>query len=97
MVSRSAGSVPSAVSSYSKRSVLGRPMFNYSWIHIWSRRGHPRRIASLLVGLVTAEHIPLYVAARTTLPPADLGHLLKGCVSNPLSLGDQAPRHGVSR
>jgi hypothetical protein len=31
-------------------------------------RGHPRRITSLLVGLVTAEHSPLYVAARTVLP-----------------------------
>jgi hypothetical protein len=28
---------------------------------------------------------------------ADLGHLLEGCVGNPLSLGDHAPRHGVSR
>jgi hypothetical protein len=44
-------------------------MSNSSWIHIWSRRGHPRRIASLLVGLVTAEHSPLYVAARTTALP----------------------------
>jgi hypothetical protein len=43
-------------------------MSNRSWIHIWSRRGNPRRIASLFVGLVTAEHSPLYVAARTTLP-----------------------------
>jgi hypothetical protein len=42
-----------------ERSVLGQPMSNRSWIHIWSRRGHARRIASLLVGLVTAEHSPL--------------------------------------
>jgi hypothetical protein len=34
-------------------------MFNHSWIHICSRRGHPRRIASLLVGLITTEHSPL--------------------------------------
>jgi hypothetical protein len=73
--------VPSAAASYSERSVLGRPMSNRSWIHIWSRRGHPRRIASLLAGLVTA----------------DLGHLLEGCVDNPLRLGDHAPRHGVPR
>jgi hypothetical protein len=26
-----------------------------------------------------------------------LGHLLEGCVSDPLSPGDHAPRHGVSR
>jgi hypothetical protein len=57
MVERSAGSVPSAAASYSERSVLGRPMSNRAWIHIRSRRGH-RRIASLLVGLVTAEHNP---------------------------------------
>jgi hypothetical protein len=59
MVGRSAGSVPSAAYSYFERSVLGRPMSNRSWIHIWSRRGHPRRIASLLAGLVAAEHSPL--------------------------------------
>jgi hypothetical protein len=34
--------VPSAAASYSERSVLGRPMSNRSWIHIWSRRGNPR-------------------------------------------------------
>jgi hypothetical protein len=67
MVGRSAGSVPSAAASYSKRSVLGRLMSNRLWIHIWTRRGHPKRIASLLVGLVTTEHNPLYIAARTTL------------------------------
>jgi hypothetical protein len=33
-------------------------MLNRSWIHIYSRRGHPRRITSLLVDLVTAEHNP---------------------------------------
>jgi hypothetical protein len=43
-------------------------MSNRSWINIWSRRGHPKRIASLLVGLVTVENNPLYVAARTVLP-----------------------------
>jgi hypothetical protein len=42
-------------------------MSNRSWIHIWSKRGHPRRIASLLIGLVTAEHNTLYVATRTAL------------------------------
>jgi hypothetical protein len=51
--------VPSASGSYSERSALGRPMSNRSWIHIYSRRGHPRKIASLLAGLVTAEHNPL--------------------------------------
>jgi hypothetical protein len=59
MVGRSAGSVPSAAASYSERSVLGQLMLNRSWIHIWSRRGHPKRIASLLIGLVTVEHSPL--------------------------------------
>jgi hypothetical protein len=59
MVGRSTGSVPSATASYSDRSVLGRPMSNRSWIYIWSRRGHPRRIASLLAGLVTTEHNPM--------------------------------------
>jgi hypothetical protein len=44
---------------YSERSILGRPMSNHSWIHICSRRWHPRRTAYLLVGLVTAEHNPL--------------------------------------
>jgi hypothetical protein len=43
-------------------------MSNRSWIHIWSRRGHPRRIASLLVVLVTTEHSPLYVVAKIVLP-----------------------------
>jgi hypothetical protein len=33
-------------------------MSNHSWIHICSRRGHPRRIPSLLAGLDTAEHSP---------------------------------------
>jgi hypothetical protein len=59
---------PSAADSYSERSVLGQPTSNCSWIHIWSRRGHPMRIVSLLVGLVAAEHSPLYIAARTALP-----------------------------
>jgi hypothetical protein len=59
MVGRSAGSVPSGSGSYSERSALGRPMSNRSWIYICSRGGHPRRIASLLAGLVTAEHSPL--------------------------------------
>jgi hypothetical protein len=59
MVGRSAGSVPSGSGSSSERSNLGRLMSNRSWIHICSRRGHPRRIPSLLAGLVTAEHIPL--------------------------------------
>jgi hypothetical protein len=59
MVGRSTGSVLSAAASYSERSVLGRPMSNHLWIHIWSGRGHPRRITSLLIGLVTAEHSPL--------------------------------------
>jgi hypothetical protein len=59
MVGRSAGSVLSAGGSYFERSVLGRLMSNRSCIHICSRRGHPRRIASILVGLVTAEHNPL--------------------------------------
>jgi hypothetical protein len=78
MVGRSAGSVPSAAGSYSERSVLGRPMSNRSWIHIWSRREHPRRIVSLLVGLVTTEHSPMYVAARTALPKLIWGICLRG-------------------
>jgi hypothetical protein len=45
MVGRSAGSVPSASGSYSERSALDRLMSNHSWIHIYSRRGHPKRIA----------------------------------------------------
>jgi hypothetical protein len=59
MVGRSAGLVSSAAYSYSERSVMGRPMSNRSWIHIWSRTGHPRRIVSLLAGLVTVGHNPL--------------------------------------
>jgi hypothetical protein len=53
-------------------------MSNRSWIHIWSRRGHPRRIASLLVSFVTAEHSPLYVAARTVLPQVIWGIRSRG-------------------
>jgi hypothetical protein len=34
---------------------------------------------------------------QNSAAPADLGHLLEGCVSDPLSPGDHAPRHGVSR
>jgi hypothetical protein len=49
-----------------------------SWIHICSRRGHPRRIASLLVGLVTGEHSPLQVAARTALPQLIWGICSRG-------------------
>jgi hypothetical protein len=81
MVGRFAGSVPSVAGSYFERSVLGRPMPNRSWIHIWSRRGHPRRIASLLVGLVTAEHSPLYVAARTALPQLIWGICSRGALA----------------
>jgi hypothetical protein len=51
--------VPSGTGRYSERSALGRPISNHSWIHIYNRRGHPRRIPSLLVGLDTAEHSPL--------------------------------------
>jgi hypothetical protein len=53
-------------------------MSNRSWIHISSRRGHPRRITSLLVGLVTTEHSPFYVAARTALPQLIWGIYSRG-------------------
>jgi hypothetical protein len=53
-------------------------MSNRSWIHIWSRRGHHRRIASLLVGLVTAEHSPLYKVAGTALPQLIWGICSRG-------------------
>jgi hypothetical protein len=59
MVGRSAESVSSGSGWYSERSALGRLMLNRSWIHICSRRGHPRRIPSLLPDLDTAEHRPL--------------------------------------
>jgi hypothetical protein len=36
-------------------------------------------------------------SCQNSAAPADMGHLLEGCVVDPLSSGDQAPRHGVSR
>jgi hypothetical protein len=56
-------------------------MSNRSWIHIWSRRGHHRRIASLLIGLITAKHNPLYVAARTALPQLVCGIYSRGALA----------------
>jgi hypothetical protein len=34
-------------------------MLTRSWIDIYSRRGHPKRIPFLLGGIDTAEHNPL--------------------------------------
>jgi hypothetical protein len=53
-------------------------MSKRSWIHICSKRGNPRRIASLLTGLVTTEHIPLYIATRTALPQLIWGICSRG-------------------
>jgi hypothetical protein len=36
-------------------------------------------------------------SCQNSATPADLGHLLEGCIDNPLSPGDHAPWHGVSR
>jgi hypothetical protein len=36
-------------------------------------------------------------SCQNSAAPADLGHLLEGCVGDPLSPGGHAPRHGVSR
>jgi hypothetical protein len=40
---------------------------------------------------------PLVGSCQNSAAPADLGHLLEGCVGDPLSPGDHAPLHGVSR
>jgi hypothetical protein len=40
---------------------------------------------------------PLVGSCQNSAAAADLGHLLEGCVGDPLSSGDHAPRHGVFR